>query len=121
MKKILSLALLFLSVFSLASCKTTVIPNSAEAEEKLKNLGYDVNCFVQYGDDVASQKITQVTVLRAYKGEDQIEVFFFANEEDTETFYKARTNSLASDTEILKKNKYSIYRGTEQAVADFLS
>ncbi len=119
MKKRIVLILTLATLF-LVSCSTT-IPSSAQAQEKLEALGYKVESFTKYGDEVAAQKITQVTVLYATKGEDFLDAYFFANEEDTDTFYADRAKSLSSDVEILRKNKYSIYRGTKAAVDDFLS
>ncbi len=103
------------------SCATVVIPNSAEAKEKMESLGYSVQVDVQYGDMVSVYNIDQVTILTADKGEDFIQVYFFTNEEDTETFYKDRARSLTRSVEVARKNKYSIYRGTQTAVDDFLS
>ena len=118
MKKSLLLLLTMLALF-LSSC--TTIPGSKDAKQKLEELGYSVNMFTQAGNEVSDQNITQVTVLRATKDRDFIDVYFFANEEDTDTFYSNRTKSLSADAEVVKKNKYSIYRGTKQGVEDFLS
>ena len=112
--------LTLVSALFLSSCALTVIPNSAEAKERMENLGYSVNMFIQYGDDVSMQNITQVTILNASLDDDYLQVYFFANEEDTDTFFEERKNTLGKDTEVIRKNKYSIYRGTEKAVNDFL-
>ena len=120
MKRFWLILLVFLTLVSCVSCSTT-IPTSAEAEVKMKELGYEVDSFIKYGDDVAIQKITQVTVFTATKEDLYLQVFFFANEEDTETFYNARKNSLPSEVEVVRKNKYSICRGSKQALEDFLS
>ncbi len=121
MKKILSIFLLLILFVPLCSCSTVTIPNSAEAKVKMENLGYTVQLDVQYGDMVAVYNIEQVTILTADKGDDFIQVYFFANEEDTDTFYKDRARSLTRSVEVARKNKYSIYRGTKVAVDDFLS
>ena len=116
---------IFLCAFSflllLTSCSKTRILNSEEAAEKLVELGYVVNRDIQYGEDVAFYNISQLTILSADLGEDYIQVYYFTNKEDTETFYKAMAKSLTSGVEVAKKNQYSIYRGTEKAVNDFLS
>ena len=91
-----------------------------DAKEKLEDAGFTVEMFTQYGDEVKSQGITQVTVIYATKDEDFLHAYFFASEEDTEAFYKNRTVSLEKDVEVIKKNKYSIYRGTKNAVDAFL-
>lgn len=104
-----------------ASCTTVTIPNSAEAKEKMEALGYTVQVDVQYGEMVAVYNIDQVTILTADKGEDFIQVYFFTNAEDTDNFYKDRARSLTRSVEVARKNKYSIYRGTQTAVDDFLS
>lgn len=118
MKKTLVLVLICLS-FVLSSCSVT-IPSSVEAKEKLEKLGYDVSLKTQFGSEVSDQGITQVTILKANLGDDYICAYFFANEEDTETFYKSREKAFTS-ADLSKKNKYSIYRGTQKAVDDFLS
>lgn len=118
MKKTLLLILICFS-FLLSSCSVT-IPTSTEAKEKLEELGYTVSLNISFGSDVAHEGITQVTILKANLGDDYIQAYFFANEEDTETFYKAREKAFTS-ADVTKKNKYSIYRGTEKAVDDFLS
>lgn len=105
----------------LVSCSTVTIPNSAEAKEKMEALGYSVKVDVQYGDMVEVYEIDQVTILTADKGDDFIQVYFFTNQEDTDTFYKDRPRSLTRGVEVVRKNKYSIYRGTQAAVDDFLS
>lgn len=118
MKKLCLIFLVFASVL-LSSC--TTVPTSVEAKEKMESLGYTVELFTKYGDEVANQGITQVTVLRATKDKEFLDAYFFANEEDTDTFYSGRSKSLSADVEVLKKNRYSIYRGTQNAVDDFLS
>ncbi len=87
----------------------------------MESLGYYVKVDVQYGDMVAVYKIKQVTILTADKGDDFIQVYFFTNKKDTDTFYKDRARSLTRSVEVARKNKYSIYRGTQKAVDDFLS
>ena len=122
MKKILCLfSLLLITVSSFVSCSTLTIPNSAEAKEKMEALGYTVQVDVQYGEMVAVYDIDQVTILTADKGEDFIQIYFFTNKEDTDKFYKDRARSLTRSVEVARKNKYSIYRGTQTAVNDFLS
>ena len=122
MKKILSVFLIVLLIAPLCfSCSTVTIPNSAEAKEKMEELGYSVQLNVQYGEMVAVYNIDQVTILTADKGDDFIQVYFFTNKEDTDTFYKDRARSLTRSVEVARKNKYSIYRGTQAAVDDFLS
>ncbi len=111
--------LLLLTVFS-TSCATVTIPNSAETKEKMEALGYSVLVDVQYGEKVEVYKIDQITILTADKGDDFIQIYYFTNEEDTETFYKDRARSLTRGVEVARKNKYSIYRGTQGAVDDFL-
>lgn len=111
----------FVCVAAFTSCSKITILNSAEAKEKLEKLGYVVTVDVHYGDQVEVYEIDQVTILTADKGDDYIQVYYFTNENDTNTFYDARTNSLTRGVEVAKKNKYSIYRGTEKAVEDFLN
>ncbi len=120
MKKISLIFLTFLLTFSLASC-TTVIPNSTEANEKMKALGYDTELNIQYGADVAGLGIQQVTFLTCDKDENFLQAYFFTNEEDTKTYYDLNQSSLESSVEVIRKNRYSIYRGTKAAVEDFLS
>lgn len=114
------LLLFLICLFFLTSCAKTVIPNSAEAESKMKDLGYTVTVKVHYGEDVKTTGITQMTLLNADKDDAYIQVYYFTNEEDTETFYRQKGSLLSKDVEVLKKNKYSIYRGSKSAVADFL-
>ncbi|MBR2181283.1 MAG: hypothetical protein IJ949_05265, partial [Oscillospiraceae bacterium] len=76
---------------------------------------------VQYGDMVEIYHIDQVTILTADKGDDYIQVYYFTNQADTDRFYKDRARSLTRGVEVARKNKYSIYRGTQRAVDDFLS
>lgn len=111
--------ILIISVFS--SCSTVTILNSAEAKEKMESLGYSVQLDVQYGDMVEIYHIDQVTILTADKGDDYIQVYYFTNQADTDRFYKDRARSLTRGVEVARKNKYSIYRGTQRAVDDFLS
>lgn len=120
MKRFYSLILLFVSLFLLSACATVTIPNSAEAKEKLEALGYTVSLEIQYGDMVKGYGIEQVTILSADKGEDFIQVYYFTNKEDTDTFYEARSASISRNVEVAKKNKYSIYRGSKASVEDFL-
>lgn len=119
--KLIKVLSVFILLLSFSSCATTTIPNSQEAKAKLEDLGYTVQMFTQYGDDVSTMGITQVTVLYADKGEDSLSVYFFANAEDTKTFFRDRARSISKDVEIAKKNKYSIYAGSKNAVEDFLS
>lgn len=121
MKRIISLLILaVLVVTAFSSCSTVTIPNSEEAQKKLEKLGYVVNVSVQYGDKVSAYNIKQVTKLSADKGDDFVEVYFFTSEEDTNNFYDMKAKSFSSGVEIVRKNKYSIYRGTQKAVDDFL-
>ena len=120
MKRLLSsLLIILISVSIFASCSTVTIPNSEEAKEKMEALGYTVQIDVQYGEMVAVYNIDQVTILTADKGDDFIQVYFFTNKEDTDKFYKDRARSLTRSVEVARKNKYSIYRGTQTAVNDF--
>ena len=119
MKKFLIFVFICFS-FVLSACSVT-IPNSVEATEKLEKLGYTVSLTTQFGSEVSDQGITQVTILKANLNDEYIYAYFFANEEDTDTFYSQREKAFASKDEISKKNKYSIYRGTKTAVDDFLS
>jgi len=115
------LFVLFLVLPVFASCSSVTILNSAEAKEKMESMGYTVQVTVQYGEMVAVYDIDQVTVLTADKGDDFIQVYYFTNEKDTDTFYKDRARSLTRGVEVARKNKYSIYRGSQTAVDDFLS
>lgn len=122
MKRLSSFLLVLLSLCLLmSSCRTVTIQNSAEAEIKLKELGYNVQREILYGDMTDYYKVDQVTILSADRGDDFVQVYYFTNKEDTETFYSDRARSLMRGVDVVRKNKYSIYRGTEQAVEDFLS
>ncbi len=121
MKKILFLILVICLCFSLSACETTVIPTSSEAIEKLEKLGYVCTKSVQYGEEVVSYGITQVTILTADLDDEYIQVYFFANQEDTDQFFQLKAATLTDGVDIVKKNRYSIYRGTEKAIEDFLS
>lgn len=121
MKK--SVCCILLVIFLLpviSSCSTVTILNSTDAKEKMESLGYSVKVEVQYGEILEIYKIDQVTILTADKDDDFIQVYYFTNKEDTETFYEDRVRSLTRSVEVAKKNKYSIYRGTQKAVDDFL-
>ncbi len=120
MKRVLSLSFLFILLLSMVSCAAVTIPGSKEAKEKLEKLGYTVTLEIQYGDMVKDYGIQQLTILSAEKGEDFIQVYYFTNKEDTDTFYEARSASISRNVEIAKKNKYSIYRGSKASVEDFL-
>jgi hypothetical protein len=120
MKKFFSILSLCLVFFLLSSCRAVTIPNSQEAKEKLEALGYTVSLEIQYGDMVKAYEIDQVTILSADKGDDFIQVYYFTNQEDTNTFYEARSASISRNVEVSKKNKYSIYRGSKSSVEDFL-
>ena len=120
MKRLIGLLVAVLMITALASCSTVTIPNSAEAQKKLEKLGYVVNVSVQYGDKVSAYNVKQVTKLTADKGDDFVEVYFFTSEEDTNNFYDMKAKSFSSGVEVVKKNTYSIYRGTQKAVDDFL-
>ena len=99
-----------------------MIPSSVEAKEKLIALGYSVDLIVEEGQESDSnRKIAQITTLSAVKENRYLCVYYFASEEDTNTFYEDHIYSLTSDAEVVRKNKYSIYRGTRAAVEDFLS
>ena len=122
MKKRIALFLSFLLCIGMFfSCSTVTIPNSEEAEQKMKDLGYSVIREIQYGRMVSSLNIKQVTILSADKGDTFIQVYFFTTEEDTDTYFKDHESSLSKNVEVVKKNKFSIYRGSESAVEDFLS
>jgi hypothetical protein len=122
MKKLLALLLSFLLLFGmLVSCSAVTIPNSEEAEQKMKGLGYSVIREIQYGQMVSTLNIKQVTILSADKGDTFIQVYYFTSEEDTDTYFKDHESSLSKNVEVVKKNKFSIYRGSESAVEDFLS
>jgi lipopolysaccharide export LptBFGC system permease protein LptF len=121
MKKIFSLMLAACFCLFLAACKTTVIPTSAEAKEKMEKLGYLCTVNVQYGEEVATYGITQVTILTADQDDEYIQVYFFANQEDTDRFFQQKAATLTDGVNIVKKNRYSIYRGTEKAIGDSLS
>ena len=121
MKKSLLCLFLALTALFLSSC-TTVIPNSTEAKEKLIAMGYSVDVTVEEGAPSDTHpRIVQITTLSAIKEKNYLCVYFFANEEDTNNFYQDHIYSLTSNAEVVRKNKYSIYRGTQQAVEDFLS
>lgn len=111
----------FLLICVLSSCSATRILNSKEAAAKMKEIGYNVNVDIKHGEDVISYGIQQVTILSADLDKDFIQVYYFTCEEDTDSFYKAKEKSLTSGVEVVKKNKYSIYRGTESAVDSFLN
>ena len=121
MKKFFSLFLAVLLSLAFASCKGTVIPTSSEALKKMEDLGYVCSKSIQYGDEVETYGITQVTILTADLGDEYIQVYFFANKEDTDQFFRLKAATLTEGVDIVKKNKYSIYRGTEKAIEDFLS
>ena len=116
--------ILFFLVFALlfSSCGKT-IPNSQEAKEKLQALGYSVKVSLYYGEEANKLfHVDQITLLDAELDREQfIQVYFFTNEEDTLAFYREHSGALTSGVEVVKKNKYSIYRGSQQAVSDFLS
>ena len=120
MKRLLLIFFAILFLFLLCSC-TKNIPTSEEAEIKMKNLGYDVERSIQYGESIEGLGIQQVTFVFCDKGEDFLQAYFFASEEDTETFYEKSRTSLEMDVAVIAKNRYSIYRGTKKAVEDFLS
>ena len=120
-KSIFLVLSIFLMLSSFTSCATITIPSSEEAEAKMNELGYSVVREIQYGQLVASLNIKQVTILTADKEDAFIQVYYFTSEEDTETYFKDHASSLSKDVEVIKKNKYSIYRGSESAVNDFLS
>lgn len=120
MKKIILLLTCIALLFVLASCSTT-IPSSEDAEIRMRELGYNVSRSISYGEDVKAIGIRQLTLLSCDKEGDFLQVYYFSNEDDTDTFYEINKNSLRSDVEVFKKNKYSIYRGTKAAAEDFLS
>ena len=120
MKKLfLSFCFVLMLLFSI-SCSYTVILNSEEAELRMTEKGYKTTIVVHYGDTAKNFNVQQVTIFDATMDNDFIQVYYFTNEEDTETFYKDRAASLSSGVDVVRKNKYSIYRGTEKAVEDFL-
>ncbi len=121
MKRFLcSVLLILLFVPWISSCSSVTILNSADAKEKMEKLGYFVKVDVQYGEMVEVYQIDQVTILTAEKDDDFIQVYYFTNKEDTNKFYEDRIRSLTRSVEVAKKNKYSIYRGSKNAVNDFL-
>jgi len=106
--------------FVFCSCTSVTILNSSEAKLRMEEKGYAVDVSLRNGENAASFQVQQVTILNAQKGDEFLQVYYFTNEEDTETFFNMRANSIMDGVDIAKKNKYSIYRGTEQAVEDFL-
>lgn len=121
MKKLVSSIFLIIFLLPLiVSCSSVTILNSADAKKKMESLGYSVKVDVQYGEMLEIYNIDQVTILTADKGEDFIQVYYFTKKEDTDTFYEDRVRSLTRSVEVAKKNKYSIYRGSQKAVSDFL-
>lgn len=120
-RKLILFLVLLLSLSILSSCTSVTIPGSEEAEKKMQDLGYSVIREIQYGQMVSSLNIKQVTILTADKGDAFIQVYYFTSEEDTDTYFKDHEGSISKDVEVVKKNKFSIYRGSESAVADFLS
>ncbi len=113
--------ILLLSLSMLFSCASVTVPNSEDAEKKMKDLGYSVIREIQYGPMVSSLNIEQVTILTADKEDTFIQVYYFTSKKDTDTYFKDHESSISKDVEVVKKNKYSIYRGSESAVNDFLS
>lgn len=120
MKKYFAILFVLTILFSSSSC-TTTIPNSAEAKEKMEAHGYETKIEVLYGEAVSALGIQQITFLFCDKEDDFLQVYFFANKEDTDKYYKDYQSSLESDVEVIRKNRYSIYRGTKAAADDFLS
>ena len=121
MKKISIFLALIISVLLLfSSCGSVTVLNSAEAKTRLEEMGYSVDIVRHGKEDASNLGVKQVTILNAKKGEDFLQVYYFTDEEDTEIFFNLRANSIMEGVDIAKKNKYSIYRGTEQAVDDFL-
>ena len=121
MKRIMSLFLCVIIAVSVSGCAKTVIPNSVEAKKKMEELGYVTSLSIQTEKEVVVFDVKQITSLTAEKNGDFLEVYYFTSEEDTEKFYEIRSHTLRSNVEVIKKNRYSVYRGTKQAVQDFLS
>ncbi len=120
MKKFSIILLILIMLVSMPSC-TTTIPNSADGKEKMEALGYETEIYVQHGEAVSALGIQQVTFLFCDKEDDFLQAYFFASKEDTDKYYKENQRSLESDVEVIRKNRYSIYRGTKAAAEDFLS
>ncbi len=121
MKRTTTILLIFILTLLFSSCGNT-IPNSQEAKDKLEDLGYAVNVSLYYGEEAKKLfRVDQITILNAEIDREQfIQVYFFTNEADTQTFYNEYSATLTSGVEVVKKNKFSIYRGSQEAVADFL-
>ena len=109
-----------LSLLFLTSC-TTRIPNSEEAKTRMEFRGYTTSLSHILGYEAELLHVRQVTVLTAQKEGEYLQVYFFANEEDTNTFYEENRKAILYDIPVVEKNRYSIYRGTENAVNDFLN
>ena len=120
-KRLFWLMLACLSVFLSVGCSKTVIPTSVEAKEKLEKLGYSVSVNVNVYERTEDFPIAQITTLTADKNGDVLQAYFFTCKEDTDAFFKLRATSLSKGVEVIKKNKYSIYRGSAQSVAELLS
>jgi len=121
MKRIIISAIsIFCLLLIFTSCSKTVILNSAEAKAMMDEKGYSTTITIHVAEEAAKFKVEQITIFYASKGDDFIQVYYFTNEEDTEQFYKDRAASIGASVDVVRKNKYSVYRGTEQAVADFL-
>lgn len=118
--KRLILLIVILLCFNFASCSEVTILNSEEAKVRMEEAGYSVTLSINYGEHAQTFGVSQVTVLTAKKGDSFIQVYYFTNEEDTNSFYKKEASLLSDKVEVVKKNKYSIYRGSESAVNDFL-
>ncbi len=120
MKKRLICILVLLSALLCCSCSRVRIPNSAEAKERLTNLGYSVDVTYYASEKAAIHEVEQLTMLYAKKGDAFIQVYFFKNPEDTKIFYDDNSSAICKNAEVISKNRYSIYRGHESAVNDFL-
>ena len=120
-KTVVSAAMVLLVLFLLSGCVTRV-PNSEDAKAKLEEKGYAVDLIVLDPEDQEKEGAEQVVMLNAYTqdGETALQVYFFTNAQATNDFFEEKSVSLRSDVEEFHKYKYSICRGTHQAVQDFL-
>lgn len=122
MKRLFSIILLLMTVLlSFTSCKTVTIPNSKEAREKMEKLGYSVVVSTYVGEEAKVHGVKQITILAARKDNQFVQVYYFTDEEDTDAYFALRGNGISSGVEVVRKNKYSIYRGDQACIDDFLS
>lgn len=101
----------------LTSCATYKIGTSSESLDKMKSLGYTAETVVFSSDTYLP--IQQLTVLKAIKGSDFINVYFFTNESDCELYFETYRDGLTSNVERCEVHRYIIVRGTQTAVNDF--